>query len=655
MTATAEEIRTRLGAALATHRAGRLDEAEAAYRAILADAPGEPNAGHLLGLACLQAGRLVEAEPFLAAAASRAPDNADCRNNLAEAHRRLGRFEEAAEGFARAIAARPDFAEAWCNLGLVRRAQGRLDEALAAFDSALAARPDMAAAHGGRGFVLCERRDFLAGEAALRRAVTLDPGYAEGHNGLGAAGRRLGRIGEAIACYQRAVTVDPDFAEAWNNLGNALTEGTRHDEALAVYRRALAIRSDYRAAGSNLLLCMNYMQSVAPAEIAAAHRDWAARHLPAPPNRALGPRIGNRPLRVGYVSPDFREHPVSHFLAAVFAAHDRARIELVCYADATQEDAMTARLRAHAALWRSTVGLSDAALAQQVVDDRIDLLVDLAGHTAGNRLGAFALKSAPVQATWLGYPNTTGLAAIDYRLTDAVADPPGEADTLHVEKLFRLPDGFLCFTPPDDAPPVAARADGGSVVFGSFNMLAKINEATLALWARILARVPQARLALKAAALADPGTRDLIATRFTRAGGDAGRLDLLPATAARTDHLGLYGRIDIALDPFPYGGTTTTCEALWMGVPVVTLAGERHAGRVGASLLARVGLDELVARNADDYVAIAAAFATDGARRAALRAGLRDRLAASPLCNAPRFARALEDAYRRMLADRGYL
>jgi predicted O-linked N-acetylglucosamine transferase (SPINDLY family) len=357
-----------------------------------------------------------------------------------------------------------------------------------------------------------------------------------------------------------------------------------------------------------------------------------------------------RRLRVGYVSPDFREHSVSAFLDPVIAGHDRRWFEVFCYAEVVRPDDTTARFRGLSDGWCSTLGMTDGAVAGRIRDDGIDILVDLAGHTAGNRLRVFAERPAPVQVTWLGYPNTTGLSAMDYRLSDAVADPAGEADALHSETLVRLANGFLCFAPPADAPEVGETPAlaTGQVTFGSFNNLAKVTPDVVEAWADILNRIPNSRLVLKSRPLADEKTRERYLEMFGAHGVDPGRVELCSWIASKSGHLGAYERLDIGLDPFPYNGTTTTCEALWMGVPVVTLGGDRHAGRVGASILARVGLAGLVAETKADYVEQAVALAGDLDRLSALRGGLRSRMEKSPLCDAGGFARDIEAAYREM-------
>jgi predicted O-linked N-acetylglucosamine transferase (SPINDLY family) len=430
----------------------------------------------------------------------------------------------------------------------------------------------------------------------------------------------------------------------------------RAEESLAYYRSALAAApkagADEAAIGSNLLFALNAVPGIAAAAVFAEHRGWGERH--AEPLKAKWRPHANVPeperrLRVGYLSPDFRRHSVAYFIEPVLAAHDRRQVEVFCYASVLNRDEVTDRLQGLADRWRDVVGLGDGEAAETICADGVDILVDLAGHTGNSRLSVLARKPAPVQGTWLGYPNTSGMTAVDFRVTDSVADPEGQADALHTERLVRLDGGFLCYKPPADAPAVGPLPahENGFVRFASCNNLAKAAAPAIAAWARILARVPGSRLLLKSKPLVHDGARRLVAERFMAAGVGADRLDMLGWIVDGT-HLEVYRRVDVGLDTFPYNGTTTTCEALWMGVPVVTLAGDRHAGRVGASLLARVGLDDLVTRSGDDYVERAVALAGDLGALAALRWGLRGRVAASGLLDAARFARGLEEAYRRL-------
>jgi predicted O-linked N-acetylglucosamine transferase (SPINDLY family) len=344
---------------------------------------------------------------------------------------------------------------------------------------------------------------------------------------------------------------------------------------------------------------------------------------------------------------------VSYFFAPVLESHDRERFEIFCYADVAQPDAVTERLQQASDGWLRVTGLRPDAVARRIREDRIDILVDLAGHTGDNPLMVLAHRPAPVQVSWLGYPNTTGMRAVDYRLADAVVEPPGLADELSTETVVRLPHGFHCYEPPPGAPAAAPlpAPRQGHVTFGSFNDLKKTQPAVIRAWAEILNRVPGSRLLLKCSSFVDATTRDRYAKSFAEAGADPERVRMVPRVASTEEHLGLYGKIDIGLDPFPYNGTTTTCEALWMGVPVVTLRGDRHAGRVGASLLGRVGLGDWIADTKEGYVALAVSWASRRDELAALRRELRERVARSPLRDARGLTRAIEDAYRTMWRD----
>jgi predicted O-linked N-acetylglucosamine transferase (SPINDLY family) len=413
------------------------------------------------------------------------------------------------------------------------------------------------------------------------------------------------------------------------------------------------LKPDYPDAHTNLLFSTNYHRELSARAIFEQHRAWGETHgrtragLPPAPNS----REPQRRLRVGYVSPDLRGHSVAYFIEPILAQHDRAHYETYCYAEIpkAKQDSTTERFKALSGHWVDTCGLSDRALAERVRADGIDILVDLAGHTANNRLRAFAYQPAPVQITYLGYANTTGMPAMHFRLTDQWADPPGQ-ERFYTEELIRLPRGFLCYAPPQDAPavsPLPAR-EAGYVTFGSFNVLSKISPQVVALWADILGALPNARLLLKNRAMTDADTREDYYRQFAEHGIARERLEMIGWTVSRQEHLALYSRIDIALDTFPYHGTTTTCEALWMGAPVITLEGDRHAARVGVSLLSRLGLHELIAHEESEYMDKAITFAADLDRLAALRAGLRARMLGSGLCDGAAFTRELEEVYRKL-------
>ena len=489
--------------------------------------------------------------------------------------------------------------------------------------------------------------------ACYRRALALRPDAPEVCTNLGNALADQGRLDEAVACHRNAITLRPGYLNAHCNLGNALREQGRLDEALASYRRAIAIRPDHAAAHSDLLCTLNYLGTVPPAVtreeacrfgrmVAAKATPFAAWTAAATPER----------LRVGLVSGDLRRHPVGYFIEGLLAAIDPGRVEVFAYPTRNNPDDLTRRLRPHFAAWTCLDGLSDAAAARRIHADGVHILIDLSGHTAHNRLPVFAWRPAPVQATWLGYFATTGLAAIDHVLADPHVVPPGEEDHF-TEGVWRLPESYLCFTPPDVALEVARlpALSSGAVTFGCFNNLAKMNDAVVALWARVVLAVPGSRLFLKTRQLDDRAVGEATRRRFAAFGLAVDRL-VLEGASPRSELLKAYDRVDIALDPFPYPGGTTTVEALWMGVPTVTRRGDRFLAHIGESIAHNAGLGDWIAADDDDYVAKAVAHAADLGRLAGLRAGLRRQVLASPLFDAPRFARHFEAALWEMWENR---
>ena len=489
-------------------------------------------------------------------------------------------------------------------------------------------------------------------EVGYRQVLAADDTSAETWSNLGFCLIQQRDPHRAESACRRAIELNPKLANAHANLANALMRQARVDEAIAALRTAIGLNPNLRVAHENLLVAMNYRPTHTPHDVYAEHVAWAQRHAnhlgdDAPPH--ANDRDESRRLRIGYVSPDFRRHSVAFFIGPLLAAHDREQVEIFCYSDVEQPDDTTARIQQLAEHWRDCRSIADDRLAQIVRDDRIDILIDLAGHTAGNRLLAFARRPAPVQVTYLGYPNTTGMAAMDYRITDALADPPGLTDAFHTVQLIRLPRSAWCYRPPAEAPRVAdapPSVSAGHVTFGSFNKLAKISPSCLDAWAELLRMTPGSRMIIKSTALGDATLRQRLATEFAARHVAAGRVDILGPIAATFEHLAMYARVDVALDTFPYHGTTTTCDALWMGVPVVTLAGQTHVSRVGVSLLHAVGLDDLVAQTPQQYVEAASQLAGDALKLRQLRSDLRGRMKSSPLMDASSLAREIESAMR---------
>ena len=637
--------------ALKHHEAGRLPEAEALYRQILAQQPRHAVALELLGVIAHQVGKNDVAVDLIRQAIALEPNFPEAFNNLSVALKELGRFPEAIAACRQAITVYPKYTSAYNNLGNVLKDTGQLNDAVAAYRQALTFEPNNTSAHLNLGNALKDQGRIDEAIASYRRVLALSPDYAEAYSNLGAALQTKGDLDEAIAAFHRSIALSPRFPDSYNNLGVALKDQAQLDEAIAAYRQALALNPTLADVHSNLIFTMHCHPAYDALAIAAEYRRWNHQHAE-PLKQFIRPFSNNRSpdrrLRIGYVSPDLREHPVGWFLLPLLANHDRQRFEVFCYAQSPASDAFTQRLRSHTDAWRSIVGVSDMQAADLIRQDHIDILVDLAMHTAGNRLLLFAHKPAPVQACYLAYCSSTGLATMDYRLSDPYLDPPGADDSLYTEQTLRLPETYWCYQPTLTVPevgPLPSLAQG-RVTFASLNNFCKVSEATLATWGKLLRAVPSAQLVLHSCA---GSHRQKLHEWMAQDGIDVSRVQLV-GKMPLADYFRLYQRIDIALDTFPYGGGTTTCDALWMGVPVVSLRGQTAVGRGGLSILSNVGLPELVGQSEDEYVHIAQALAEDLPRLTHLRATLRNRMQQSPLMDAQRFARNVEAAYRQMWA-----
>jgi predicted O-linked N-acetylglucosamine transferase (SPINDLY family) len=622
------------------HQAGALHQAEQLYRQVLAVDPSHLDALYLCGTVCHVQGSLDQAIALYRRVLALRPHHAEVNNNLGAALAVQGRFEEAVACYRQALAVNPNYPDAYNNLGISLTELGNLDEAVLTLEHAVRLRPQDASFHYNLGRALQRRGRLDEALSAYQQALALRPHYPEVHNNLGAALTHQGRLDEAESPLRQSLPQDPNSANTWNNLGNALKEQGRLDEALA---------PDHAEAHSNLLICLNYDPRVTPARLFEEHRRWGRLHggVAAAGPRPTQGRDSERRLRIGYVSPDLYHHPVAHFLRPILAHHDTGQVETFCYAEVLAPDrVMIAWFRSWAQGWRWTPGLSDLQLAEQIRADGIDILVDLAGHTANSRLRVFAYRPAPVPITYLGYPCTTGLETIHYWLTDAVADPPGES-SCSTEELVRLPGCFCCYAPPEAAPEVselpALRTD--YLTLGAFQNLAKINGAVLDLWCAVLRALPTARLLVFRNSL-HGRTRDHLLGQFTERGIRAERLDLRHTAPDAGGYLGVYRAVDLSLDTIPWSGHTTACESLWMGVPILTLYGDRHAGRMAASVLTCLGLGEFAARTPHEFVVAAVRVANNLEPLAQLRAQLRRRMQASALCDGAAFTRRLEDVYR---------
>lgn len=613
---------------------------------------GDAGAYNNLGLALKGNGQHDEAIKYFQKALQLNPALAHAYYNLGDIHKEKGQIDEAITHYQKALQLDPNFTYAYFNLGTALQDKGRLDEALTCYMKTLHLDPNFVGAYNNLGIVLGNKRQLKEAVNYFQKALQLDPDLAETYNNLGFAQNELGRLDEAIVSYNAALALKPDFAEAHTNLGNVFKSQGKLIDAEGCYRRALRIKPDYLPAHSNLVLIMNYNSQYDAQTIFAEHLRFAKQHFG--PSSAIthytNDRSPDHRLRIGYVSPDFKRHSVAYFIEPVLSAHSRAQFEVFCYSNVSVADQVTRRIQESADQWRGIIGMSDGEAADLVRKDGIDILVDLAGHTAGNRISIFAGKPAPVQVNWIGYPATTGLSTMDYKIVDSYTDPIGLTDQFYTEKLMRLPGSFLCYLPDQDSPEAGELPvlTAGHMTFGSFNDLAKVSPEVIKLWTRLLKIIPDSRLIMKAQGLSDSMTRNYVSELFTREGLEKGRVELMPWEPSTKGHLGLYDRIDIGLDTFPYNGTTTTCEAIWMGVPVITLAGNTHASRVGVSLLSNIGLTELIAATHDEYLEIALGLAKDIRRLQTLRGRLRIMTARSSLTDVKQFIVDLERCYRIM-------
>jgi len=677
---TSASLQRSFEAAVAEHRAGRTLEATRLYGDVLKRDPQHEQALFLLAAISLASGRAEEARTVLERLVQRFPQNAVYWTNLGEALRRLKSYEPAAQALARAVSLKPDLAQAHFNLGLVLQQMAELPLALQAFERATDLKPDDAQLQRGLAGALMNDKSYLralghfqcalalapgsarlwseyatclrntrrldAALLAAGRAVELDPKSALAHHERSATFTELGRFDEAIQSSERALVLEPRSAAALTGLAAALVDSGQLEAGLSAYRRAVELDPLDSAAHSNVVFLLAFLPGSSAQLILDEARRWAlqhaeplAQHIKTHDNE----RNPQRRLRIGYVSSNFNEHCQALFLLPLLEQHDRSAFELFAYASLTREDAVTRELRGQFEHWRDISQLDAVAAAEQIRQDHIDILVDLTMHMAVSQLPIFACKPAPVQIAWLAYPGTTGLGAMDYRITDKYLDPPELPQQAYAEAALVLPDAFWCYRAGRDVPPVSAlpALERGYVTFGCLNSFWKLNDGTLRLWARVLVALPNSRLLLLAP---EGAARKRLLEVLAGAGVEGSRVELV-SRRPRRQYLELYARIDVCLDALPYNGHTTSLDAFFMGVPVVTLVGDTVVGRAGLCQAQNLGLPELVAETSEAFVSAAAGLARNLDALAALRQGLRQRLEQSPLMDAPRFTRNLESAY----------
>lgn len=649
-----QAIRKRLEEGLQQHQRGAFEAAEKIYQGVLDDDPGNADAYHFLGLIAHQRQDFGAAVTLIQQAIAGNRARPTFHFNLGAAQLALGEAEAARASYQEAAILKPDWPEAHFNAGSIAGQMNEAEHAVSALTRAIALRENYAEAHASLAAALNMLKRPEDAKISANKALRLNPQLAEAWTNLGNAEDKLGDLSAAESAHRKSIKVNPAYASGYYNLGNTLTDMWRHKEAIRYFRKALELVPGYENTQDNLLLNLIYDPNTTEASL-FLESQACEEQLSLPPAHSNHPnvRLPDRPLRIGYVSPDFRTHSCSYFLQALFTHHDRAQFIIFAYANVAQPDKTSARLQKMADHWHDISLMSDETTAQSIRADKIDILVDLAGRSKNHRLGIFRRKPAPIQISWLGYPGTTGVTAIDYRITDAAADPIGPADDHHTETLLRLKGGFHCYTPPDPSPEPgpAPVSDNGYVTFGSFNNLAKVSGYTIAVWSDILRQTPQSVLVLKSLSLGNRETQETIVNAFNSEGIGANRIRLTGWIPRSETPLAAYHHIDIALDTFPYNGTTTTFESLWMGVPVITVSGNRHAGRVGASILGALGLNDFVSTTPADYITTCTLLARDTEKLNSLRSGLRPLLQKSSLMDGAGFTGKMENALRQTWQD----
>jgi protein O-GlcNAc transferase len=612
--------------------------------------PGMAQAHNNLGAVLIELNDDARARQCLEQALALRPGYAEAIYNIGRQGLLAGDFAAAGARFREALGNDANYADAWIGLGVVSADLGDAEQMVLSFSRAAELRPNDADTFFAFGAALMDMGQYEVAVKVYEHGLRINPDAFSARNNLGVIQNQLGRMAEADATFRSLLASQPGFAAARLNYGNMLVALGRVDEALAEHRALREMEPDSMEVHANILLDLCYLRDD-PAELIHEHLDWPRwlRISRPPAPRHANVRDASRRLRVGFVSGDFRLHSVAYFMEPLFQHLDPAQFEIHAYSNSTNHDTVTERLKQRAFKWRRIANVPDEEVARWIIEDGVDILLDLSGHTGGNRIGVFGRKPAPVQACWLGYPTITGLPTMDFRLTDWQVDPAGVPQA-EIEKPVRLPHSYFCFQPAEDAPPVgeSPAQRNGFLTFGSFNNLAKLGDATLALWCEVLDAIPDARLVVKCKGLADPQTQARLRARLCAGGRNEARVSLLPWERLTTGHLRMYNEIDIALDSFPYNGATTTCEALWMGVPVVTLAGGTHPGRMGVSILSAAGLPEFVVRTRQEYLALCRDLNGDRTRLAGLRAGLRQKLQASPLLDGAGFGRDFGSALRQM-------
>jgi len=630
-------------------RLGQHDLAKQSLTRALKINPSKPQTMFQLGLCCMELNQLPEAVRHFEGSLTAGHDVFLVHFKLSVCYERLGAYPQALQAIKRALLKDQTKSDAFNQLGVIYLSLGEWCSARPCFEKAIQLNKNSVAL-GNLAVTLMMLNQSADAIEVIKQSLQIDPTDANAHNTLGNIYMEMGEILSALDSFNNAIANNPAFAEAHNHKGGALLRLRRIKEAIESYERAISINPRNTEALNNRNLALNYDCSYSDIQIFQKHREFGEIFDQPLARFQKSPRSKEK-IRIGYVSADFRQHSVNYFFEPVLRNHDSESFEIICYHNSNIEDSVTNKLKQFTHQWRTIKHLSDEQAAQLINDDEVDILVDLSGHTNGSRLTVFGLKPAPIQCTWLGYPNTTGLKMIDYRLTDELTDPSDEQDRYYTETLFRISGGFSCYLGNVSVGPANRMEQSKStseITFGCFNNLIKVTNEVIQVWSTILHNVPSSRLILKTGLSRANDLVEPIVDQFSRAGIDPARIVIKSRIEDWAEHIKLYDEIDIGLDPFPYNGTTTTCEALWMGIPVIVLAGNKHASRVGHSLVTQVSYPELSAQNTDQYIAIASELANDRNRLRQFNNDLRPRMQASSLCDHIGFTNKLEAAYKTM-------
>lgn len=628
--------------------ANKMRDAKLIYKKLSKKVSGDAEVWNTLSAICASLGEYQDAITYCRKAIQLHPDYADAYCNLGAFLEATDQADEAIDALQQALALNPDDAEIHFNIANALESKNDLDQAIEHYQKSLAINPNDPETWVNLGSALNKQRQFEKAIVSYQKAIDLNPGNADAYNNIGTIHSILRNQDEAEKCFLQAIQLNPEFSKPHKNLSYIYANRGLLDKTMEELDKALAIEPDYPHAQSNRLFYMNYTGSN-QLTLYDKHRQWgnACMQKYEVQTKWSNNTDPERPLKIGYVSHDFFTHSVAYFLEPILQNYSKKNFKIYCYANVEKPDKITERFQSITDEWRDVYTLADEKIRQLILQDEIDILIDLSGHTGNKSPTLFAMKPAPLQLTYLGYPNTTGLPTIDYRITDEWADPDNQ-DALHTEKLLRLKTGFLCYRPLDDAPDIGEPPAiiNDHITFGSFNNLLKVNNNVIAIWSRILLENKNSRLILKCRTLDDKKARDVIIGRFLQHGIDKERLNLISWVDDTEDHLALYNKIDIALDPFPYNGTTTSCEALWMGVPIITLKGGKHASRVSYSILHQLGLDTLAADTEESYCQLAQELAANKEQLTLYRKSMRELMKKSPLCDEINFTKEIEKHYR---------